>query len=292
MKRYLKNVARSAYRNSKLAKTYLISSYNSQRNRELFDGVRTYCMFVGYPKSGHSLLGSLLDAHPEALIAHELDALRYLEAGFGRRQLYQLLLENSREYARNGREWNVYSYSVPNQWQGSFERLSLIGDKKGGVSTLRLDSNPELLHKLRKTVGVGVKYVHVVRNPYDNISTMLRDGITNWNMKGRERGLRYSIEDYFHRCTAVMALKERVEDAVMFDVRHESLVEDTQLHLARLCDFLGLEYSEGYLKDCASIVFPSPSKSRHKVDWDPESIRLVRNRIEEFDFLRGYSYEE
>lgn len=292
MKISLENIARDAYRSLKLARTYLLSSYKSQENKELFEDVEVYCMFVGYPKSGHSLLGSLLDAHPAALIAHELDALRYLEAGFGRNQLYQLLLENSREYARAGREWNVYSYQVPNQWQGRYERLALIGDKKGGVSTVRLDANPGLLHKLRKTVRVPVKFVHVIRNPYDNISTMLRDGIVNRSLKTYERGLRYSIEDYFHRCAAMRDLKGWVEDADIFDVRHESLVEEPELHLGRLCNFLGLESPDGYLKDCASIVFESPTKSRHKAHWDPKSIRIVQSGIEEFDFLHGYSYEE
>lgn len=292
MRESLENVARNTYRSLKLAKTYLGSSLRSYRHEERFDGVKTYCMFVGYPKSGHSLLGSLLDAHPNAIIAHELDALRYLEVGFGRRQLYQLLLENSQGYARAGREWNVYSYQVPNQWQGRFERLSLIGDKKGGLSTLRLDSKPGLLRKLRETVGVEVKFVHVVRNPYDNISTMLRDGITNRNLESHERGLRYSIEDYFHRCAVVRDLKERTQDTDMFDLRHESLVEDPGLHLGRLCNFLDLEYSEQYLQDCASIVFESPTKSRYKVAWDADSIRTVRGRISEFDFLRGYSYED
>ena len=78
----------------------------------------------------------------------------------------------------------------------------------------------------------------------------------------------------------------------MFDVRHESFVEDPARHLGGLCRFLGLEYSDDYLKDCAGIIFKSPSKSRHKVDWDPETIRIVQSRMDEFDFLRGYSYED
>ena len=40
------------------------------------------------------------------------------------------------------------------------------------------------------------------------------------------------------------------------------------------------------------MVFKSPSKSRYKVDWDPETIRIVQSRMDEFDFLRGYSYED
>ena len=292
MRETLVTGAKKTNRGLWLAKTYLRSTYRGLKERELFSNVETYCMFIGYPKSGHSLFGSLLDAHPEAIIAHEQDTLRYLRAGFGKAQLFHLLLENSREYAGKGRNWNVYSYRVPGQWQGKYTRLRVIGDKKGGISTLRLDSDPGLQEKLGKTVGVPVRYVHVVRNPYDNISTMLRDGIVNWNLGGRRRGLRYSIEDYFFRCAAVRDFKERTDPAHVFEVRHEAIVEDTTVRLRELCRFLGLEAQEDYLRDCAAMVFGSPSKSRHKVTWDPESVEVVRRRMEEFEFLRGYAYED
>ena len=292
MRDALENRARKTYRGLKLARTFVESVYGGYRSDEPFDEVETYCMFIGYPKSGHSLFGSLLDAHPEAIIAHELDALRYLETGFGRRQLYHMLLENSRWYAGSGRNWNVYSYRVPGQWQGKYRRLRVIGDKKGGVSTLRLDATPDLLKRLRNVVGVPVRFVHVIRNPYDNISTMLRDSIVNPNLGGRQRGLRYSIEDYFFRCAAVRDFKERTDPGDIFDVRHEEIVEDPARCLRELCRFLSLEAQDDYLRDCAAMVFGSPSKSRHKVTWDPESVEVVRRRMEEFEFLRGYAYED
>jgi len=38
---------------------------DARRYRRHFDAVRTFCLFIGYPRSGHSLVGSLLDAHPD-----------------------------------------------------------------------------------------------------------------------------------------------------------------------------------------------------------------------------------
>ena len=57
-----------------------------------YQDIEKYCMFIGYPRSGHSLVGSLLDAHPYMLIAHELDALRYIQVGFSKKQLYHLII--------------------------------------------------------------------------------------------------------------------------------------------------------------------------------------------------------
>jgi hypothetical protein len=40
-------------------------------------------MFIGYLRSGHSLIASLLDAHPNPIATHELDALKFVGARFG-----------------------------------------------------------------------------------------------------------------------------------------------------------------------------------------------------------------
>jgi hypothetical protein len=86
-----------------LAWAYLSSYYKGRENWELFDKVYIYCMFIGYSRSGHSLVGSLLYAHPNAIIAHELDALKFAKVGFDKHQVYQLLLDNSRRFVRRGR---------------------------------------------------------------------------------------------------------------------------------------------------------------------------------------------
>ena len=44
-------------------------------------------MFIGYPRSGHTLVATFLDAHQDAIIGHELDALKYIEANFSKEQI-------------------------------------------------------------------------------------------------------------------------------------------------------------------------------------------------------------
>ena len=113
--------------------TYVESLVAGRASDSIFADVRTYLMFIGQPRSGTSLLGSLLNAHPYALVGHELNALRYVRRGYTRRQLFWLLLMKDREFARRGRNWTGYDYAVSGQWQGRFEKLLVIGDKKGGL---------------------------------------------------------------------------------------------------------------------------------------------------------------
>jgi len=114
-------------------------------------------MFVGYPRSGHSLIGSLLAAHPDMVIAHELDALRLPRLGFRRNQLYALILASDRSFTTAGRRRTGSDYTAPTRWRGTSRRLDVIGDKKGGQSTRRLHDRPELLDRLRRTVQVPVR---------------------------------------------------------------------------------------------------------------------------------------
>ena len=43
----------------------------------MYDELRAFCLFMGYTRSGHSLVGACLDAHPEAAIAHEAKIFEY-----------------------------------------------------------------------------------------------------------------------------------------------------------------------------------------------------------------------
>ena len=269
-----------------IARDYPMSLWGGIKERKLFEDINTYFMFIGYPRSGHSLVGSLLDAHPNMIVGHELNTLKYILAGFRRRQIYYLLLKSSQAYTERGRDWYGYSYEVPDQWQGRFEKLQIIGDKKGAGSTLALRSHPSLLKRLRKTLNISVKFIHAVRNPYDNISSIY--GIVRI---ARPR-LEDSIDYYFSLCETVSEIKKQLKSNDMFELRHEAFVDDPENLLIEICSFLGGNAPNDYLKECASIVTKPPRKTRYLPEWDNELIHTVKERMAEFPFLEGYSYED
>jgi len=266
------------------SRLYLASMPRGSDDRALFDDLKTFCMFLGYPRSGHSLVGALLDAHPDIVIAQELDVLRYAAAGFRQREIIDLLLENSRAAKEGGRKWGDYCYDVPNQWQGRFRKLLVIGDKKGGGSLRRLHAEPELLGRLRQIVNLDIKFVHLVRNPYDNISTMAR------HREARDLPLANCIDSYFARCRTFAKVRRHIADADILEMKYESFVADPKARLEELCRFLGVAAGAEYLSDCAGIVYESPHRSRYKVPWTDEGIEVVRERMSEFPFLGEYSY--
>lgn len=270
-------------RNSRLLYQAATSYVGGQYHGQAFDGVRAYCMFLGYPRSGHTLMASLVDAHPDAIMANELHALRYIEYGFGKRQLFYLLFQNSRDFARAGQTYTGYSYQVANQWQGRYRNLSVIGDKRADRSVVRLMEKPELLEKLRRTVAVPIKFIHLIRNPFDNIASMAQ--------KTSRADLQGTIDRYFRLAEGVEALKGKMSEGDLFEVRLEDFIATPKPVLKNLCDFLGLGIEGTYLEDCAAIVFGSPRLVRNDVEWTPEQIQEVLERSQKFSFLGGYGFE-
>lgn len=271
-----------ARRKRKLAAAYARSMVNARRQREVFHSVERYCMFVGHPRSGHSVVGSLLDAHPEAVVSHELDALRYFQSGFRPDQLFALILEKTAADAAAGRLQGDYQYAVPGQWQGRWSTLRVIGDKMGGRSTLRMLDDPELLTRLRQALDVPLRIVHVVRNPFDNITTIhLKDPTTT---------LPDVVDLYFRRCEGVVQTKRETSSEELLDLRHEDLLTDTAGFMRSLCGFLDLKAEDSYIEACAGILFDAPKQTRTKIDWPPQLIAQVEERIARYPFLEGYTF--
>jgi len=273
---------RAVYRSLELPAAMVAATRSAARHRDAFNGIETYCMFLGYPRSGHSFVGSLLDAHPNIVIAHELDALHYLKWGMSRNQLYALILGKDERFTKSGREWTGYQYVVPNQWQGRSDNIKVIGDKKGSASSRRLRKDPRLLAKLRKTVNVDLRFIHVIRNPFDIISTTYNKG-----------GLTLSqcVDYFFFFADANLEIKKWLDNAEVYELRHEQVIEDPHTNLSALCEFLNVDHTHEYLNDCASIVFDKPRKTRHSVNWTSELVDSVTDGMSKFDFLAGYSFE-
>jgi hypothetical protein len=275
-------VSRQIRENSLMASRLTRAALSPRPDRSVVDGVRCYCMFIGYPRSGHSLVGSIVNAHPNALIAHELDALRYVQSGLvGRDLLYSLILRRDHEFAEAGRIWTGYDYSVPGQKQGSFDELLVIGDKRGGGSTRRLRAHPELLTRLEGLVEVDVRMVHVIRDPFDTIASMHRRG---------GQALETSIDRFFESCATNASIKAR-DPAAVLDVRLESLVASPLEIVRGLIEFLGLDASSSYLESCAGIVFGAPKQTRTSTDWPTHLVDEVRLRAQRYEFLNGYGFD-
>lgn len=248
-----------------------------------FGDLHTLLLFIGYPRSGHSLVGSLLNAHPNVVVAHELHALWYIDRGFNREELFSLIWKRDRWFGRHGRKWTEFDYTVPGQWQGGSRRLEVIGDKKGDGVTDLLHFYPGLLSVALKRSGCRLRIIHTVRNPFDNVATMARR---------TGDSLEECIERHRNRSALNRELIDIWGPETILTVRHEDVIADAAQELTRMCAFVGVEPSDDFLSACSGIVYRSPNPSRHRVEWSAKERSAVDRIIERSPFLEGYAFEE
>jgi hypothetical protein len=250
-----------------------------------FDSVERYCLFIGTARSGHTLVGALLDAHPEMVISNEVHALLYVDAGLKRDELFWLLEHRAARDAERGRVNGDYKYLVPGQWQGRARTLRVIGDKRGGGTTRVLGERPGLLRRFQSTVEVPVRVVHVVRHPLDNVATI---ALRQWNMAAPPAlAMWWAAWRYLQRARTNARLLEELGDAVL-TVRHEDLIADPRTVLAALCQHFEVAAPEDYLMDCASIVWESPRRRRDTVTWPKGLAAWLSRRANRIPHLSSY----
>ena len=52
------------------------------RDQNFLDRIKSFVMFIGYARSGHSIVAALLDAHSHIAIAHELNIVKIWDTSY------------------------------------------------------------------------------------------------------------------------------------------------------------------------------------------------------------------
>lgn len=276
----------SIYQSTNYFRRYAITYYKANRFPKYFQEVEKYCIFIGQTKSGSSMIGGLLDAHPNIIISDEANALQYVETGLKRDQLFHILLRNSKRELMKGRvtarRLTPYSFLVPDQWQGNYSKLIAIGDSTAAKTTQNLAANPELIRDLEVLMnGIQVKVIQVIRNPFDPISIMMIRG---------KRTFDNAMNHYFKDCKTLVDVRKELNTDNLYSIRYEDFVKSPAAELSNLCKFLGLVVTDEYLDGCTSILSETPDQSRHLVKWKQDWIENVHDKILQFDYLAGYTF--
>ena len=94
-----------------------------------FSNLELFLLFIGYPRSGSTLVGSILDAHPQIAIANEYSVAKKFKnfTNEQRTRNYicnQLWLNSVKESVSEQRAADkkyFFHYHVPGLWQGNYE---------------------------------------------------------------------------------------------------------------------------------------------------------------------------
>ena len=145
--------------------------------KNVVDGVQYLLLFTGHGRSGGSIVGSLIDAHPNAVVANQYMLFTQFvqnpayhdskEKVFGK--IVYFTQRQSQEDEKND-DRKGYTLSVGNGTHvDESTRLVVIGDKGAGAFAGRYVTDPErfanVFAKLKEVVQVPVKVIQVSSEP-------------------------------------------------------------------------------------------------------------------------------
>ena len=285
--------------------------------QEDINSVKQFVFFIGYARSGHSIVASLLDAHPHMVIAHEFNLFSEWTRNQGKRlsnrtYLYNKLWANSYNNALNGwrseqKSQKGYSLDIDSVWRGSFDKLLVIGDKSGGKTARVFQHSPDdfnkIVESLRTTVGVPIKVLHVIRNPYDMIATRLL------YVAGAAQRLKSKLNATVdHKYCDILELQQRINSTIALTTQVNNFLSSTNLNvlnihlvdlienpgriLKEMCTFLSVECTQDYINICTKKLFKKEPRTRDTVFW-PEWLveRVYTEIIKPLPSFRRYSFD-
>jgi hypothetical protein len=245
--------------------------------------LRYYGMFIGYPRSGHTLVASLLDAHENMLFSNGLDAAHYLAQGFSVQQVAALSIWNALRFTRHGRRSNGYSYAVPDGWHGRWDALQVVGDKSGDLFSYHLQNDAGILDPVIEGLGALGRFVHVVRNPFDCISSISR----------RNRiSLHAAAAEFFGLCDANARARQAIPAVAWLDVYLEDLIHQPGFSIGALCRFFGQQGAEPHLSRCANLILHAPRRASSEAPWDAALVRETGDRMKAYPWFDGYRFDQ
>ncbi|XP_015764989.1 PREDICTED: uncharacterized protein LOC107343911 [Acropora digitifera] len=255
---------------------------------KLYDGVETFLMFIGYPRSSHSLVGALLDAHPQIIISNEYhivnkwdiyrdDALKsfgmqkYLlfynlqsistwQATFGVRSKEPAFLDDG-----------INSYNVPGAWQGSFDgKIKVIGDSSGLVTSTKLLTNKgnfSVLREVEAVVKIPLKFIHVITNPFDDIASI----VTKQSQQGKKVNDSNAVNQAMNHIFALLDTNDKLRQIYgerVLDVFIYDSVPKQRKTLRKICTFLEIYCDDSFSSGIETLFGDDiTSRPRDQVEW-------------------------
>jgi hypothetical protein len=240
--------------------------------------LKRFLLIIGNARSGSTLLGAVVDAHPQAVIANESASSGVFWKNLSAEQILADVLNNAGQNAAADRPSRGYTYQIGLPPDAKAELL-VAGDKVWNPATLILHGKHALIPSLEDRLGVPLAFLHSIRNPFYVIATMhARSGAP----------IADRIRWYFMHCDAATAIRDRLRADRFLDCHHEDLLADPRGVVEKLCGFLEIPIDAGHVAAVQRKLFTQPRRTRDNIVWKDEDVRAIRDGMARFECLSRY----
>lgn len=237
-----------------------------------------FIMFCGYPRSGHTLVAAIINAHPNMICSNQLNILNTIDE-----RSKESLLQEIRASRNSGwKETTMITSSAKND-------IMAIGDKTGHRTITTLIEKPGKLNALKSVVDMPIKWVHVVRNPFDNLATWARLNHRNRKVKKDIKDeLDEVIEKYFDLNRKIDELHFSEKEIMV--LYHEDVVDLLGYVLEDICKYFEVPFNDQWRENCGRVVWKKPRITRRDIEWRDYQIDKVNEIIDLYPWLIGYEF--
>lgn len=217
-------------------------------NEPKWDELRGVVLFIGSSKTGSNLVGSILNAHPNIVMANNYQLLSHLDKKQKTKTIYHDMQRKTVMQAALRR-----MKKIKGAWQGSNERGQphLIGDNM--VITMHYEGK-NLTHQLKKLVNVTrlpLKLIHVVVQAPSNTknsATMKSTSTHDTKMKD----IQYSLTDFLTQLK--LNPKMLGKNAQVVSVDFPTFTANPLAGVPKLCSDLEVECSTDFVQAVSQMI--------------------------------------
>ena len=235
--------------------------------------MKYFLSFMGYPRSGHTLVAAILNANPNCMISNQLNIFNNDKIDMNYIRSYSLITGT----------WKSTTQvpHVPKQ------DITVIGDKTGHRTVEILNSTPQRLGMIKFQIGVPIKWIHVVRNPFDNLATWAKLNYENHKQRSQSQHLNNVIEKYIKLNETIERLRKS-EDVLT--VRHEYVITRMHNTLEEMANFLEISFDPIWRDNVRNTVWKQPRITRRQIPWSQKQKGIVHDIIAQYDWFSGYDF--
>lgn len=220
---------------------------------------------VGCPRSGTTLLQSLLTAHPQIASFPESHFFKYLVFNQRRwrftlgalgiapvtaKQRFEEFLD---EIDQKKMQYHLPKFAIfAHQYAQAFiNLLDLLTTQQG--KNIWLEKTPghlRYIDYIEKFVP-GIKFIHILRNGADVVASMHEVTHKHPQIWGGARNIDQCVDRWVEDVRISHSYSHKPNHIL---IRYEQLVEKPQLILKELCEFIGTEFNETMLEDYSAAA--------------------------------------
>ncbi len=238
--------------------------------------------FIGPGRCGHTIVAAIIDSHPNARVSEEIKIItKWARDGWTREKI----LDHTKNRGRGGKERRTKLLPGHSNWEAP---LLVLGDKCGWDAPMLIKhgSNEDILDKFSEHIGMPVKVVHTIRNPYDIITGWVQS--SKWQkLYGKDYMLwRMAVRRYARFYSSANKIVERYP---RFDLYNEELIQSPERVLTELCEFLELPIVEPWFTNAVNAVYKKPNERSKTCKWPAVWEEQIPWRIiDKYSFLERY----